>query len=251
MKNKRTKKGVLFENVSLSYGGGKRELEEVNLFIPAGSFFGITGVNGSGKSTLIQLINGLIPQQIPAKLRGKVYVDGVSTIAKPVSFFASRIGMVFQNPDFMLFNLTVEEEILFGLKNLKAENQRVRISRALDEVGLRGYEKRDPQTLSLGQKQKVCLACILAADTPYIILDEPTAMLDHKSSLKLFAILKSLNMAGKTIIVVEHETDLLLNYADKMIVIDKGRVVAEGTPRGVFSKKEMLGEIGIKVPNLR
>jgi energy-coupling factor transport system ATP-binding protein len=245
------KKGISFESVSLSYEEGTFKLKDINLFIPKGSFFGITGVNGSGKSTMTLLINGLIPHQIKADIKGQVYVDGVSTSTKPVSYFAALVGMVFQNPDFMLFNLTVAEEIMFGLKNLKLNDTKGRITKALGLVGMEGYEERDPQTLSLGQKQKICLAAVLAQDPSYIVLDEPVAMLDYKGSNKIFSILEKLNKAGKTIIVVEHDSDYLMEYADRMVVIDGGQIVEEGSPKTVFAKKEKLKRIGIRIPGTK
>ena len=144
------KKGISIEHVSVSFRKNTFQLHNINLYIPKGSFFGITGVNGSGKTTLIQLLNGLIPHEIQARMKGNVYIDGINTRAQPVSYFAKKIGMLFQNPDFMLFNLTVAEEIAFGLNNLNLTNHTERISKALNEVGLSGYQSRDPQTLSLG-----------------------------------------------------------------------------------------------------
>lgn len=243
------KKGINFDKVSLKFDDGGFNLKDVDLFIPPGSFVGVVGNNGSGKSTLIQLINGLIPSQIKAEVKGKITVDGVDTTTRPVSYFADRVGMVFQNPDFMIFNLTVREEIDFGLNNLKMDKREERMKRALTEVGMEGYEDRDPQTLSLGQKQKICLAAVLALDTPYIVLDEPTAMLDHKSSLRLFEILKNLKKKGKTIIIVEHDTEYLKGLADTIVVMDQGEVVMQGSPREVFSHKGELKKIGIKVPS--
>jgi energy-coupling factor transport system ATP-binding protein len=241
-------KGIVIENVSVSYEKNKNQLEKINLAIKKGTFLGITGVNGSGKTTLIQLLNGLIPHEIPAKLTGNVFIDGINTRTKPVSFFAKEIGMLFQNPDFMLFNLTVAEEIAFGLNNLKLSNQPERIKQALIAVGLAGYENRDPQTLSFGQKQKVALACVLAVDTPYIVLDEPVAMLDYHSAVNLYNVLAELNNHGKTIIVVEHDTDFLLSHAQEVAIIDKGRIVMHDASKNIFSKKAELKKLGIKIP---
>lgn len=212
-------------------------------------FLGITGVNGSGKTTMVQLFNGLIPNEIQGNLSGGVYIDGINTRHKPVSFFASKVGMLFQNPDFMLFNLTVAEEIAFGLKNLKIGNIRTKTANALKEVGLEGYEERDPNTLSFGEKQKVALACILALDTPYIILDEPIAMLDFKSALNLYHILKNLHKnKQKTIIVIEHDTDFLLDFAEEVIILDQGKIILDGTSKHIFNQIPVLKQIGIKIP---
>lgn len=243
------KNGITLENVSISYAKNKQQIDGITVEIKEGTFLGITGVNGSGKTTLIQLLNGLIPHEIQAKFKGEVFVDGISTRKKPVSYFASKIGMLFQNPDFMLFNLTIEEEIAFGLNNLKLTNHAERIKKALIDVGLEGFEKRDPQTLSFGQKQKVALACVLAVDTPYIVLDEPVAMLDYKSAVNLYNVLEDLNKkAGKTIIVVEHDTDFLLAHAKEIAVIDKGKIVLHEQTKRVFSEKKLLKQLGIKIP---
>lgn len=245
------KPGIIFDHVSFSYEQDPRQLININLQINQGTFLGITGVNGSGKTTLTLLMNGLIPQQIKGNFKGRVYIDGIDSRNKPVSYFAKLVGLVFQNPDFMLFNLTVKEEIEFGLKNLQLENHEERISQVLSTIGMAGYERRDPQTLSLGQKQKICLAAVLAQDPDYIVLDEPTAMLDYRSAVNLYQLLKSLQQQGKTIIIVEHDTDFLNQYADQMIVLDQGRIALQGKTKTVLSQTKKLGQIGIKVPYLK
>jgi energy-coupling factor transport system ATP-binding protein len=240
--------GIRFDNVSFHYPDKQNILSHVNMVIPRGMFLGITGVNGSGKSTLTYCMNGLIPRSIPGKLTGDVFVDGVSTRTKNVSYFSHSVGMVFQNPDFSLFNLTVSEEIGFGMKNLIGNVHKSQITKALHDVGLHGYELRDPQTLSFGEKQKVCLASVLALNVSYIILDEPTATLDWKSSVELYELLKKLNNAGKTIITVEHDTDFLWEYTNQIIIFDKGRIKATGVTRKVLSDHKMLESLGIKKP---
>lgn len=230
--------GIIFDEVSFSYQGKVNQINNVSFRIPPGSFYGITGLNGSGKSTLVLLMNGLIPHQIEGKLTGNVYIDQNNTKDKPVHYFAKKIGMVFQNPDFMLFNLTVKEEIEFGLKNLNLSDHDKRIKRALESVGMEEFLDRDPQTLSLGQKQKICLAAVVAQNTSYIILDEPTAMLDRKSSINLYHLLKSLNSQGKTIIIVEHDIDLLKKFTKMMMVIDNGEIKLLGDTAVVLSQYE-------------
>lgn len=242
------KNGISLQNVSVSYAKNTHILENINLEIKSGTFLGIVGVNGSGKTTLIQLLNGLIPHEIQAKLTGDIVIDEINTRSKQVSYFAGKIGMLFQNPDFMLFNLTVAEEIAFGLNNLKISKQPERTKKALNDVGLSGFENRDPQTLSFGQKQKVALACVLAMNTPYIVLDEPVAMLDYKSAVNLYEVLTDLNKAGKTIIVVEHDTDFLMAHAKETVIIDKGKIFLHGATQTVFAKKSELKRIGIKNP---
>ncbi len=240
--------GISFQNVSFHYPEKEDVLHAVHFDIPAGSFFGITGVNGSGKSTLSYCMNGLIPHSVPGVLSGTVFVGGIDTKTKSVSYFSHRIGMVFQNPDFSLFNLTVEEEIAFGLKNLKGKSDKSIIEQVLRSVGLTGYGNRDPQTLSFGEKQKVCLASVLALDISYVILDEPTAMLDYKSSIELYALLRELNQKGKTIITIEHDTDFLWDYTSEVVIVDKGNVKESGSTKDVLSHQKLLTSLGIKKP---
>lgn len=242
------KNGIVFDKVSFSYEKGSHQLKDISFHIHKGTFLGITGVNGSGKTTLTLLMNGLIPQQIKGNLKGNVYIDGIDSKEKPVSYFAKSVGLVFQNPDFMLFNLTVKEEIEFGLKNLQLEKHKERVSSALKTICMSGYERRDPQTLSLGQKQKICLAAVLAQDPDYIFLDEPTAMLDYRSAVNLYKLLKSLNQQGKTIIIVEHDTDFLNEYTDQVIVLNQGRIALKGKTKAVLSETKKLEKIGIKIP---
>lgn len=241
--------GIRFDDVTFGYPDKPNILSHIHTVVPRGMFLGITGVNGSGKSTLTYCMNGLIPHSIPGKLTGNVTVDGVSTRTKNVSYFSHEVGMVFQNPDFSLFNLTVAQEIEFGLKNLTGSVHKNQMTKALTAVGLTGYEQRDPQTLSFGEKQKVCLASVLALDVSYIILDEPTAMLDWKSSVELYELLKSLNKEGKTIITVEHDTDFLWEYTDQTIILDKGRIKTTGAARKILSDHMMLKSLGIKTPH--
>ena len=243
------KRGIAFEDVSFGYARDTWALQHVSLAVRPGSFVGIAGVNGSGKSTITYLLNGLIPHAIPGVFTGNVTVDGVSTRIKSVAYFARSIGMVFQNPDFSLFNLTVGEGIAFGLHNLRQSVDQKRINEILMRVGLGGFAHRDPQSLSFGEKQKVCLASVLALDVSYIVLDEPTAMLDYKSSIGLYKLLQELNEEAKTIITVEHDTDLLWDYTDETIILDSGRIKAGGATRDVLSKGKLLTSLGIKRPH--
>lgn len=240
--------GIQVDNVSVQYGVGGFELDGVTATIAKGSFCGITGTNGSGKTTFAYLLSGLIPHQIEAKLNGNVVIDGIDTRSKPVSYFARKVGMVFQNPDFMIFNLTVREEIAFGLSNLGIDTIDGAVAQSLAAVGLDGYEERDPHTLSLGQKQKLTIAAVLAMNTDYIVLDEPSAMLDYRSAVELYKLLAKLNSRGKTIVVVEHDTDFLLTYTNHTIVLESGSTTIQGATRDVFAKRKQLHDLGIKIP---
>lgn len=243
-------KGIILENVSFGYQKNQTILKNISLEIQPGDFLGITGINGSGKSTLTYLFNGLIPHFFKGHLNGKILIDGISTKTQSITYFSKKVGMVFQNPDFSLFNLTVEEEIAFGLKNFHLDCVKKRIEQALEMVGLGSYIDRDPQTLSFGEKQKVCLACVLALDTDYIVLDEPTSMLDYKSSLELYKILQKLNNQQKTIIVVEHDSDFLWQFSKKVLILSKGKIESSGKTEALLSNTKLLQRLGIKVPNI-
>lgn len=242
-------KGIKIENLSYRYHNGEPLLKNINLSIEPNSFLGITGTNGSGKTTLSLLLNGLIPHEISGKMTGDVFIDGINTKKESVAFFARKVGMLFQNPDFMLFNMSVREEIEFGLKNFGIKDTDEIIASSLKTAGLEGFEKRDPNTLSLGEKQKVALACVLALNTEYIVLDEPAAMLDYRSALNLYKLLSQLHQFhGKTIIVVEHDTDFLFNFAKKVILIDSGEIIHEGDTDYFFKNRKLLSQKGIKIP---
>ncbi len=240
--------GIALKNVSFSYPDGNKVLDGISLQILHGSFYGITGTNGSGKTTLSLLLNGLIPHEIQGRMTGSVLVEGDDTKKKPVSFFARKVGMVFQNPDHMIFNLSVREELEFGLRNIGVKDFDIRIHEALVQVGLDGFEDRDPHSLSFGQKQKLCLACVLSMNPGYIVLDEATSMLDYKSTLQMYAILDRLHRKGNTIVIIEHDTSFLKQYASEVAVIHQGRIVLQGSAHDVFSQTTQLHDIGIKIP---
>jgi energy-coupling factor transport system ATP-binding protein len=239
---------IILKDVTFSYTKSHPVLKNINIQINAGTFLGIIGANGSGKSTFLHLLNGLIPHLITGNLTGEVLVNGISTREKNSSFFAHCVGMLFQNPDFSLFNLTVQDEIEFGLKNLKIDFDDEKIIQALEQVNLFNFEKRDPQSLSLGEKQKVCLAAVLAVNPDFFVLDEPIAMLDYQSSSEIYNIFCKLNQLGKTIIAVEHDTDFLWQYAKEILVFDKGKVIAYGDKKEILADKKLLSSLGMKIP---
>ncbi len=216
---------LALKNFSLNFTAKKPVLKKINLMVNAGEWWGICGSNGSGKTTLLYVLAKIIPDLIPAKISGSVAIE-LST------------GLVFQNPDFSLFNLTVAEEVAFGHKG--------RVEPALKAVDLWSRRDADPQTLSYGAKQKVCLAAVLAKNPDIILLDEPTSMLDYKSSLNLYSVLKKLHEGGKTIIVVEHDTALLNQYTQKILIIDNGQVEAQGDTKTVFKNKALIARLGLK-----
>lgn len=238
---------IEIKNLNFSYPG-KKILNDISLDIDSGSFVGITGSTGSGKTTLALCFNGIIPHAVRGKFSGTVRVCGLDTKKNKISDLAKKVGLVFQDPDWQLFTLSVKEEIEFGLKNLKMENTEKRAREALGMVGLEGYEEAEPYKLSQGQKQKLCIASVLAMEPEIIVLDEPVSQLDYRSTMNIYNILKSLNRNGKTIIVIEHNTDLLLEFANKVILMDDGNIVKQGDAKKILSEKKLLNKLGVKVP---
>ena len=235
------------KNLSFSYPG-KNVLRDISLDVERADFLGITGSTGSGKTTLAMCFNGLIPKSIKGRFSGTVSVMGSDTRKSKISELARKVGFVFQDPDWQLFSLTVKDEVSFGLENLGMKGIDGRVKESLKMVGLSGFEETEPHKMSQGQKQKLCIASVLAMEPEVIILDEPTSQLDYKSSINIYGILKKLNESGKTVIVIEHNTDHLAEYANKALLLDDGRIAKFGPARTVLGDKKLLDKLGIKVP---
>ncbi|OGD56598.1 hypothetical protein A3I57_01350 [Candidatus Beckwithbacteria bacterium RIFCSPLOWO2_02_FULL_47_23] len=216
---------ISLTNLTVTYPHEKPALKNINWQLKHGEWLGITGSNGSGKTTLLYCLAGLISKHIPAKITGEALIN-------------QSVGIVFQNPDFSLFNLTVAEEVAFGARGP--------IEPALKAVGMYRQKSADPQTLSYGGKQKVCLAAVLAKNPDLILLDEPTSMLDYKSALELYRLLNKLNQQGKTIVVVEHDTDFLFEFTQKTLILDQGKQVAFGPSQTVLKRTRLLKRLGLK-----
>ena len=220
----------------------------VNLNIKEGEFVALLGHNGSGKSTLAKLINALF---IPKK--GQVLVDAFDTKDdKSVWDIRSRAGMVFQNPDNQLVATVVEDDVAFGPENLGIESKkkRKRVDKALESVNMEDFKKNSPHLLSGGQKQRVAIAGILAMSPTYIILDEPTAMLDPSGRKEVMDTVLKLNKEqGKTIILITHYMDEAA-MADRLIIMEEGSIILQGKPREVFSHVDEIKKIGLDVPQV-
>lgn len=235
------------EGVNFSYPG-RKVLRNVSFRVKHGDFVGITGSTGSGKTTLAYCFNGLIPRSIRGKFSGTVTVDGKDTRKSKISEMATKVGFVFQDPEWQIFSLSVNDEVAFGMKNLKMDRIDGRVREALKMVGLEENEDMLPYNLSQGQKQKLCIASVLAMEPEIIVLDEPTSQLDYRSTMNIYGILKDLNRKGKTIIVIEHDTDMIAKYADSVLVLDDGRLVKNGDPMKVLCDRKLMDRLGIKVP---
>lgn len=221
-------------------------LKDVTAQIKKGEFTAIIGTNGSGKSTLARHLNALL---IPTE--GELIVEGMRTSdAGRVWDIRQKVGMVFQNPDNQLVAAVVEEDVAFGPENLGVppEEIRERVDLALEKVGMTSYRKQVPSMLSGGQKQRVAIAGVLAMKPDCIVLDEPTAMLDPKGRKEVMDTIHELNKTeGITIVLITHFMEEAVT-ADHILVIDKGVLNMEGTPREIFSQADKVTEIGLDVP---
>ncbi|MBU1197902.1 energy-coupling factor ABC transporter ATP-binding protein [Candidatus Micrarchaeota archaeon] len=236
-----------FEQFSLRFGS-QLVLNEISLSIEKGEFIGLMGGIGSGKTSFLLSINGVIPKLVPAQTQGRVMLSGKEVSKHSVQSLSRDVAMVFQNPSDQLFSLTVEDEVAFGLRNQHLPQNVIteRVTHALNDVGLSAFTARDPSSLSHGQKQKVAIASALALQTPLIVLDEPTSNLDFSSSVALYTLLEKLHADGNSILVVDHDTDLLSRYAKRFIVLYGQRVIADGDP-SVFINGA-AERAGLKVP---
>lgn len=243
---------IRIEDLSFRYSRAKSySLKDINLKIKKGEFVGILGPSGSGKSTLCLTFNGIIPHSIRGEFRGNVYVKGYNTKETSVAKLSTIVGLVLQNPDSQLFNMTVEEEVAFGLENLGLDPEEIkrRIKWALRIAGLEGLEKEFPPNLSGGQKQRLAIASVLAMKPEVLVLDEPTSQLDPLGREQVLSLITLLNKEqGITIVLVEHNTEYILSFADRVVVLDKGEIVVEGKPKKVFEEVELLQNLGIRLP---
>lgn len=245
-----------FKNLSYLYGeekyGGIRALDDINLTIDVHEYVGIIGHTGSGKSTLVQHMNAL---NLPSS--GSLVVDGITTTDPKADLRSLRqkVGLVFQYPEDQLFEETVFLDIAFGPKNLGLSEKEIeeRVYWAMDAVGLdRELKDSSPFALSGGQKRRVAIAGVLALKPSYLVLDEPTAGLDPKGRNELLQELQSLyeDNPQMTIILVTHSMEDIADYASRILVLSKGKIVMDGTPHQVFSRQEELEKLGLSVPQV-
>ena len=226
--------------------GINRAVDEVDLSVEQGDFIAILGHNGSGKSTLAKHFNALLHP-----VEGTVFVDGYDTTdADRLWDIRQTTGMVFQNPDNQIIGTVVEEDVAFGPENMGVNSREIwnRVVNSLKSVGMYEYRKHSPSRLSGGQKQRVAIAGVLAMHPKCIVLDEATAMLDPVGRREVIESVSELNRKENiTIILITHYMEEVVG-ADKVYVMDKGRVVMQGTPKQVFSRVDELVEIGLSVP---
>jgi len=241
------------EDLSFTYRGAKRPaLDHVDLSVKRGEFVILTGPSGCGKTTLCRCLNGLIPHFYPGEFSGRVVVAGLDTREHEIWELAQHVGLVFQNPENQLFCLTVEADVAFGPENLglPREEIRRRVDWALRVTGMWELRHRAPHELSGGQQQRAAIAAVLAMEPEVLVLDEPTSFLDPAGAADILALLAELNRShGITVLLVEHRLDMASAYADRVVVMDRGRVALDGPPDEVLTSPK-AAELGIGIPKV-
>ena len=242
---------ISVEHLAYTYPGiddtpGVLVFEDMNLTVEEGSFVAILGTNGCGKSTLAKHFNSIL---LPSG--GKVYVCGIDTANEERIMAVRRnVGMVFQNPDNQIVANVVEEDVAFGPENLGISSPEIRhrVNKALKQVGMYEYREHAPHLLSGGQKQRIAIAGVIAMEPKCIVLDEPTAMLDPRGRREVIETIGRLNQEkGITVVLITHHMDEAAK-AQRVVVLHKGKVAADGTPQQVFSQVELLHNIGLAAP---
>jgi len=239
---------IEIQNLTFTYAADQPPaLQDLNLLINDGEYIAMIGPNGCGKTTLIRHFNALL-----RPIAGNVVVDNLNTRdSKCLREIRSRVGMVFQNPDNQIVGMSVEEDVAFGPGNLglPAAEVRRRVDQALAAVGLTGLEKRPPHTLSGGQKQLLAIAGLLAMDPKFIVLDEPISSLDPAGKKSVLTLMKKLHGQGMGIIHVTHSMEEAA-LADRVLVMDQGELVADGSPDDILSRVEWLNALGLAPPRI-
>jgi energy-coupling factor transporter ATP-binding protein EcfA2 len=242
---------IEIEDLTIRYNGQETAIEDLSLTVEQGEFVLLTGPSGCGKSTLARCVIGLIPHSSEAEMSGRVMVDGVLTREQTVAELATRVGLVFQNPSTQLFGLNVAEEVAFGPRNLglPPEDAAERCRFAMEATGIQHMSQRAIKTLSGGEQQRLAIAAVLAMRPKVLVLDEPTSDLDLKGTKAVLETLDRLRREhGLTILVIEHRLSEAGRFADRMLVMDQGRIVLDGSPESIFDEREFLSRLGIRYP---
>lgn len=243
---------ISFRNVTYTYPGTESPaLRDISFDVLPGEYVAVLGLNGAGKTTLGLCVNGVVPTMLGGDLEGTVTVAGLDVSEYAVREMAKVVGIVFDNPEFQMSQLSAAEEIALGLENagIPYEEMTRVIPETLRLVGLEGFEERSPLGLSGGQQQRLAIAAVLAMSPQVLIMDEPTSNLDPIGKQEVFDMAATLNQKnGMTVIVIEHEVEVMARYADRVIVLDAGRIVMNGTPAEIFSRVDELGALGLRVP---
>jgi energy-coupling factor transporter ATP-binding protein EcfA2 len=235
------------EQLNHLYPNGVHALVDINLSISKGEYIAFVGQNGSGKTTLVKHFNGLLkPTQ------GKVMVFGEDTLDKKVSYLSRKVGYVFQNPDDMLFCNSVEEEIAYGPRMLHFEPEEInqKVKKILKDLDLENQREIHPFALSLGDRQRLAVACALSLDPEVFIFDEPTTGQDYFGGNNIMMLIDQLHAQGKTIIIISHDMPLVAEHARRVVVISHGQIALDGTPEQVFCCTDELRRLSLRSPQV-
>ena len=233
-----------FRGVCFSYNS-TANVKDLNVRVERGDFIAVIGSNGAGKSTFSKLCNGLLRPSA-----GDVFVLGEDARRKKVSDLARHIGFLFQNPDHQICCGTVAEEIAFSLKNNGIEKDEIerRVERTIQEFGF--DPKVEPYSMSRGQRQRLCLACLIALDPEMLVLDEPTTGLDYRECMEVMGRVRELNEKGTTVVMVCHDMEVVLDFAKSVIVMDRGKILAQGSTRDVLGDSGLLERARLLQPQI-
>lgn len=237
--------GIEIKNFSYKYPlEDKNVLENLNLKIEKGEFWAIIGKNGSGKTTLCNALRRFVTDFYKGEVTGEIVVDGKNLKDFSPKELVTKIGFVFQNPFTQISGVkdTVFEEIAYGLENLAVEKEKIikRVNETLKLLEIEHLKDKNPQEMSGGQKQRVALASIIVMDPEILVIDEPTSQLDPKGTQDIFKIINIMAKKGKTIILVEHKLELIAEYAEKIVVLDEGKIILSGKASEVLNNKSLL-----------
>ncbi len=229
------------------YGGDRLVLKGVDLSIRSGEFVAIIGENGAGKTTLVKHFSGLLR---PSK--GDIRVDGVSIRDTPVSRIAREVGYVFQNPDHQIFHDSVRGEISFGPRQLDLADLEVesRVQEAMAAVGLTHHADDYPMALSRGTRQRIAVASVMAMGCRLIVLDEPTTGQDYHEARQIMELAKELRSRGTAIVFITHDMELVAEYAERVVVMAQGEIIADGSPGRLFSETHILERAQLLPPQI-
>jgi len=238
------------ENLSHQYSDGTLALDNVTLSFEAGERIALLGTNGSGKTTLLHHLNGILQPT-----SGKVYFEDkpLKYDSKSLLHLRKRVGFIFQDPNDQLFAPTVKQDVAFGPLNLgqPADQVQKAVDDALQTVGMAEYAEKPPHFLSLGQKKRVALAGVLAMQPEVLIMDEPTSNLDPRATSEILHLLLRLNKeSGLTLLLATHDVDMVPLFANKLYILNKGKLVSEGSPKELFADAEMIRSVNLRSPRI-
>ena len=243
-----------FKNVTWTYEDMDHPaLRDVSFTVDRGELVGIIGVNDAGKSTLCRLCNGLIPHSFIGQLTGDVLVNGQSIRDMETAALARSVGSVFSDPEAQMSQVTVLDELYFGPANLNRPKEEILAAAqsVMELLDLAKFRDRSPFQLSGGEQQRVAIASVLTMQPEILALDEPTSNLDPISTERIFQVIAQLNREmGTTVLLVEHEIELLAQYASRILVVHDGAILLDGTPQEVFSRRDIFDGIGLEVPQV-